>query len=82
MTHATAVGGDEVVVVGGGAISVASIFLFFPFGAGERGGDRLYVTVRVTTELTLTGLVQALLGGSKNLRVLLSILQSAGENGE
>ena len=66
----------------GGGISVAEIFRFFPLGAGSNGGDRLYVTVLVTTERTLTGLTQALLGASKYLRVALSALQSAGEKGE
>jgi hypothetical protein len=42
----------------------------------------LYVTVLVTTDRTLTGLLQALLGGSKYFRVALSRLQSAGEKGE
>jgi hypothetical protein len=40
------------------------------------------VTVLVTTERTLTGLLQALAGVSQNLREVLSRLQSAGENGE
>jgi len=69
-------------VVGGGGISRASILRFLPFGAGSRGGDRLYVTVLVTTDRRLTGLVHALLGASKNRRVALSQFQSAGENGE
>lgn len=69
-------------VIGGGGMSEASILRFLPFGAGSRGGERLYVTVLVTTERTLTGLVDALLGASKNRRVALSQLQSAGENGE
>ena len=69
-------------VVGGGGMSEASILRFLPFGAGSRGGDRLYVTVLVTTDRTLTGLVVALLGASKNRRVALSQFQSAGENGE
>ena len=69
-------------VVGGGGISEASNLRFLPFGAGSRGGDRLYVTVLVTTDLTLTGLGQALLGVSKYRRVALSMFQSAGENGE
>ena len=70
-------------VADGGGISTApSSFRFLPFGAGSSGGDRLYVTVLVTTDRTLTGLLQALRGGSKNLRVALSMVQSAGENGE
>ena len=52
-------------VVEGGGISDASNLRFLPFGAGSRGGDRLYVTVLVTTDRTLTGLEQALLGASK-----------------
>jgi hypothetical protein len=36
----------------------------------------------VTTDRTLTGLGQALRGGSKCFRVALSIDQSAGEKGE
>lgn len=52
-------------VVGGGGISGCSILRFLPLGAGSRGGDRLYVTVLVTTDRTLTGLEQALLGVSK-----------------
>lgn len=66
----------------GGGISVAEIFRFLPFGAGSNGGDRLYVTVLVTTERTLTGLIQALLGASKYRRVALSTFQSADEKGE
>ena len=69
-------------VKAGGGISAASILRFLPFGAGSRGGDRLYVTVLVTTDRTLTGFVHALLGASKNRRVALSQFQSAGENGE
>jgi hypothetical protein len=69
-------------VMGGGGISAASTLRFLPFGAGSRGGDRLYVTVLVTTDRTLTGLVHALLGASKNRRVALSQVQSAGEKGE
>jgi len=53
-------------VVDGGGISVPSSTLrFLPLGAGSNGGDRLYVTVRVTTERTLTGLGHALLGSAK-----------------
>lgn len=51
--------------IAGGGISVAEIFRFLPLGAGSSGGDLLYVTVLVTTERTLTGLTQALLGASK-----------------
>jgi hypothetical protein len=72
----------SLVVVGGGGISEAPILRFLPLGAGSRGGDRLYVTVLVTTDRTLTGLVHALLGVSKNRRVALSQFQSAGEKGE
>jgi hypothetical protein len=68
--------------VGGGGISIASILRFLPLGAGSNGGDRLYVTVLVTTDRTLTGLGHALRGASKKRRVALSQLQSAGENGE
>jgi hypothetical protein len=72
-----------VLVVEGGGISLASsIFRRLPFGAGSSGGDLLYVTVRVTTERTLTGLLQALRGASKYFREALSKLHSAGENGE
>jgi hypothetical protein len=67
---------------GGGGISVPSSLRFLPFGAGSRGGERLYVTVLVTTDRTLTGFVHALLGASKNRRVALSQFQSAGEKGE
>ena len=73
------------VAEGGGILefeSEVSIFRFFHFGAGSSGGDRLYVTVLVTTDRTLTGLLHALRGASKYFRVALSILQSAGENGE
>lgn len=79
--HATAVGG-VVVVADGGGMSIVSSFRFLPFGAGSSGGDRLYVTVRVTTDRTLTGLLHALRGVSKYLREALSRLQSAGEKGE
>jgi hypothetical protein len=40
------------------------------------------VTVLVTTDRTLTGRMQALLGASKNLCPALSRFQSAGENGD
>ena len=63
-------------------MSIVSSFRFLPFGAGSSGGDRLYVTVRVTTDRTLTGLLHALRGVSKYLREALSRLQSAGEKGE
>jgi len=69
-------------MIGGGGISVASSLRFLPLGAGSRGGDRLYVTVLVTTDRTLTGLVEALFGASKYRRVALSQPQSAGEKGE
>jgi len=68
--------------VGGGGISIESVFRFLPFGAGSRGGDRLYVTVLVTTERTLTGFGHALRGASKKRLVALSQFQSAGEKGE
>ena len=58
-----------------------STFLFLPFGAGSKGGVLLYVTVLVTTDLTLTGLTQAL-RGSNILCPLLSKFQSAGEKGD
>lgn len=80
--HATAVGGVTLVVDGGGISAASSIFRLLPFGAGSSGGDRLYVTVLVTTERTLTGLLQALRGASKYRREALSRLQSAGEKGE
>jgi len=78
----TAVAVVVVAVVGGGGMSVLSSLRFLPFGAGSKAGVRLYVTVLVTTERTLTGCVTALLGASKYRRVALSIDQSAGENGE
>lgn len=53
---------------------------FFPFGAGS-SGVLVYVTVLVTTCLTLTDLCVADLG-ELMYRVLPSMLQSAGENGE
>lgn len=59
--------------------SSSSIFRFLPFGAGSRG-VRLYVTVRVTTDLTETGLTLVLLGDSRYRRW--SSDQSAGENGD
>ena len=60
-----------------------SSLLFFPFGAGSRGvtGDLVYVTVLVTTCLTLTDLCVPDRGVSKCL-VFPSMAQSAGENGE
>jgi len=42
----------------------------------------LYVTVLVTVDLTVTGLLHALRGASKYLRDAESRLQSAGEKGE
>ena len=63
-------------------MSETSSFLFFPFGAGSRGGVRLYTTVLVTTERTLTGRTVALRGCSKYRRPLLSRFQSAGEKGD
>jgi hypothetical protein len=76
--------GGVVVVAGdgGGFIDPSLSFLRLPFGAGSSGGDRLYVTVLVTTDRTLTGLEHALRGGSKCFLVALSKLQSAGEYGE
>lgn len=57
-------------------------FLRFPLGAGSRFGVvRLYVTVRVTTLLTLTGFGHAERGVVIDSNILLE-LQSAGENGE
>lgn len=57
-------------------------FLFFPLGAASSGGVLRYVTVRVTTDRTLTGRTTALLGASQYLFPLLSRVQSEGENGE
>ena len=56
---------------------------FLPFGAGSSGviGDRVYVTVRVTTCRTLTGLFVAERGESYIL-LILSAFQSAEENGD
>jgi hypothetical protein len=68
--------------VGGGVDASSLTFLFFPLGAGSSGGVRLYVTVLVTTDRTLTGRIQALLGVSKYLVPLLSRAQSEGENGD
>ena len=62
--QATTLGGVVVAGDGGGFISPSS-FLLFPFGAGSKGGDLLYVTVLVTTDRTLTGFGHALRGGSK-----------------
>jgi hypothetical protein len=67
---------------GGGDDASSLIFLFFPLGAGSSGGVRLYVTVLVTTDRTLTGRIQALLGVSKYLVPLLSRAHSEGENGD
>lgn len=67
---------------GGGVNDVSLTFLFLPFGAGSRGGVLLYVTVLVTTDRTLTGRIEALLGVSKHLCPLLSSAHSEGENGE
>lgn len=61
---------------------VLSVFLRLPLGAGSRFGvERLYVTVLVTTLLTLTGFGQALRGVVIVSNIRLE-LQSAGENGE
>jgi hypothetical protein len=76
--YTTAVEADT---AGGGGISGASSFRFLPLGAGSRA-VLLYVTVLVTTDRTLTGRMQPLLGASKYLCPLLSRFQSAGENGE
>ena len=56
---------------------------FLPLGAGSRGvtGERVYVTVRVTTCRTLTGFWVADRGDSY-IRLILSAFQSAEENGE
>lgn len=61
-------------------VGTYSSFLRLPFGAGSRG-VRVYVTVLVTTCLTLTGRWQPDRGGSR-YRVFPSRIQSAGENGE
>lgn len=61
---------------------VLVVFLLLPRGAGSRFGVvRLYVTVRVTTLLTLTALGQALRGVASVSNILLED-QSAGEKGE
>lgn len=61
---------------------VLSVFLRLPFGAGSRlGVVLLYVTVLVTTLLTLTGLGQADRGVVIDSNMRLE-LQSAGEKGE
>ena len=52
----------------------------FPLGAGS-SGVRVYVTVRVTTCLTLTGRWPPVRGASK-YRVLPSMAQAVGEKGE
>lgn len=56
---------------------------FLPLGAGSSGvtGERVYVTVRVTTCRTLTGLCVAERGDSYIL-LILSTFQSADENGD
>ena len=56
---------------------------FFPLGAGSSGviGDLVYVTVRVTTCRTLTGLLVADRGDSYIL-LIFSGFQSAEENGD
>jgi hypothetical protein len=77
--YTTAVGA-AVTTAGDNAESL--IFLFLPLGAGSSGGVLLYVTVLVTTDRTLTGRTQALLGVSKYLWPLLSRAHSAGENGD
>lgn len=74
--------GGVVARTGCGDIDSSLIFLFLPFGAGSSGGVLLYVTVLVTTDRTLTGRTQALLGVSKYLVPLLSRAQSAGEKGD
>lgn len=61
---------------------VLAVFLLLPRGAGSRFGVALlYVTVRVTTLLTLTALGQALRGVVIVSNILLED-QSAGEKGE
>lgn len=70
------------IAAGGGISGLGDNLRFLPFGAGSNGGDLLYVTVLVTTDRTLTGLMHALFGASKYLRVALSTFQSAGEKGE
>jgi len=73
---------EESAVVLRTLLAVLVVFLRFPFGAGSRFGVvRLYVTVLVTTLLTLTGFEQALLGVARDSNMRLE-LQSAGENGE
>jgi len=63
-------------------LAVLAVFLRFPLGAGSRFGVvRLYVTVLVTTLLTLTGFEHALLGVVIDSNMRLE-LQSAGEKGE
>lgn len=61
---------------------VVLVFLLLPRGAGSRfNGVRLYMTVLVTTLLTLTGFEQALRGVVIDSNVRLDD-QSAGEKGE
>jgi hypothetical protein len=79
-SYTTAVGG--LATRTGDGIAPSLTFLFLPFGAGSSGGVLLYVTVLVTTDRTLTGRTQALLGVSKYLVPLLSRAQSEGENGD
>ena len=73
-------GGQRSVVI---VSKLYSSRLFFPLGAGSRGviGDFVYVTVFVTTCLTLTVLCVPDRGASK-YRVFPSSTQSAGENGD
>lgn len=83
--HATAVGaaGVHAGLFGGGISLWSDSLRFLPFGGGPKGGDRRYVTVLVTTDLTLTGRLQPVRGASK--KYLLpepSNPQSAGENGD
>ena len=68
--------------VGFDSVSFAhSIFLLLPRGAGSRG-VRVYVTVLVTTCLTLTGRWPPLDRGDAKCLVLPSMIQSAGEKGD
>lgn len=61
--------------------ALLEIFLLLPFGAGSRlGVVLLYVTVLVTTLLTLTGLLTALRGVLMKSKLPRPV-HSAGENG-
>lgn len=58
-----------------------SIFLLLPLGAGSKGVD-VYVTVLVTTCLTLTWRGAEHIEGAPKTLVLPSMIQLVGENGE